>query len=281
MMPRLDGLALVAALRTNTRTVGVPVLLLSARAGQEASSEGLRAGADDYLVKPFAAADLLARVRANIELARLRTHHTRWRAALVESLQEAFFVCDEVGAVIEINNAFTDILGFGPEDLPYAPEHPWWPDAETQPEAHQQIVDAFAGIPAHPHGSYTIPVNHRDGHRVWITANIAHAEDPDTGRGVMVGTFRDVTAEHYSGQRQSRPCRTESATCTGRYRRRRVARRDRTTARSMVGPPRVGRDLPGIGHPGTPRRRRRSSSGPRCLRQSGTGSPRWAAAGTC
>ncbi|BBY66359.1 SpoIIE family protein phosphatase [Mycolicibacterium helvum] len=203
MMPRLDGLALVAALRTNTSTVGVPVLLLSARAGQEASSEGLRAGADDYLVKPFAAADLLARVRANIELARLRTHHTRWRAALVESLQEAFFVCDEVGAVIEINNAFTEILGFGPEDLPYAPEHPWWPDAETQPEAHQQIVEAFAGIPAHPHGSYTVPVNHRDGHRVWITANIAHAEDPDTGRGVMVGTFRDVTAEHYSGQRQA------------------------------------------------------------------------------
>ncbi len=203
MMPRLDGLALVAALRTNTRTVGVPVLLLSARAGQEASSEGLRAGADDYLVKPFAAADLLARVRANIELARLRTHHTRWRAALVESLQEAFFVCDEVGAVIEINNAFTEVLGFGPEDLPYAPEHPWWPDAETQPEAHQQIVEAFAGIPAHPHSSYTVPVNHRDGHRVWITANIAHAEDPDTGRGVMVGTFRDVTTEHYSGQRQA------------------------------------------------------------------------------
>ena len=203
MMPRLDGLSLVAALRTDPRTVGVPVVLLSARAGQEASIEGLHAGADDYLVKPFAAADLLARVRANIELARLRTHHTRWRTALVESLQEAFFVCDEVGAVIEINNAFTDILGFGPEDLPYAPEHPWWPDADTQPEAHQLIVEAFAGIPEQPLGSYTIPVNHRDGHRVWITANIAHAEDPDTGRGVMVGTFRDVTAEHYSGQRQT------------------------------------------------------------------------------
>ncbi|OYN82775.1 SpoIIE family protein phosphatase [Mycolicibacterium sphagni] len=202
MMPRLDGLGLVAALRTDTRTVGVPVLLLSARAGQEASSEGLRAGADDYLVKPFAAADLLARVRANIELARLRTHHTRWRAALVESLQEAFFVCDDVGAVIEINNAFTEILGFGPEDLPYAPEHPWWPDPETQPEAHQQIVDAFLSIPEQPHGSYTVPVNHRDGHRVWITANIAHAEDPETGRSMMVGTFRDVTAEHYSGQLQ-------------------------------------------------------------------------------
>ncbi|QEN14878.1 SpoIIE family protein phosphatase [Mycolicibacterium sp. ELW1] len=203
MMPRLDGLALVAALRNDPRTVAVPVLLLSARAGQEASIEGLQAGADDYLVKPFVAAELLARVRANIELARLRSHHLRWRTALVESLQEAFFVCDEVGAVIEMNKAFTDILGFGPEDLPYDPVHPWWPDAVTQPEANAQIVDAFAAIADQPHGSYTVPVNHRDGHRVWITANIAHAQDPATGRSVMVGTFRDVTAEHYSVQRQT------------------------------------------------------------------------------
>ncbi|TGD86527.1 response regulator [Mycolicibacterium sp. CH28] len=202
MMPRLDGLALVAALRADPRTVGVPVLLLSARAGQEASIEGLHAGADDYLVKPFAAAELLARVRANIELARLRNHHTRWRAALVDSLQEAFFVCDDIGTVIEVNNAFTDIVGYGPDDLPYQPTHPWWPDPETEPEAHRQIVDAFAGIAAHPHGSYTVPVTHRDGHRLWIRANIAHAEDPATGRGVMVGTFRDVTAEHYNAQRQ-------------------------------------------------------------------------------
>ena len=124
MMPRLDGLALVAALRTDPRTAAVPVLLLSARAGQEASIEGLQAGADDYLVKPFAAAELLARVRANIELARLRNHHARWRTALVDSLQEAFFVCDEHGAVIEINAAFTDILGYGSDGLPYEPDAP-------------------------------------------------------------------------------------------------------------------------------------------------------------
>jgi DNA-binding response OmpR family regulator len=94
MMPGMDGLQLVAALREDPRVAAVPILLLSARAGQEASIEGLRAGADDYLVKPFAAAELLARVRANIELAQLRTHQARWRTALLNSLQEAFFVCD-------------------------------------------------------------------------------------------------------------------------------------------------------------------------------------------
>ncbi|WP_336317643.1 SpoIIE family protein phosphatase [Streptomyces lavendofoliae] len=203
MMPRLDGLQLVAELRGDARTALLPVLLLSARAGQEASIEGLRAGADDYLVKPFAAAELLARVETNVKLARLRTHQARWRTALVHSLQEAFFVCDEQGAVIEINSAFTDILGYGPENLPYEPIHPWWPDAERDPEAYRQVGRAFDQLLGLPQGSYTIPVTHRDGHRIWVTANFAQAQDPDSGRRVTVGTFRDVTAEHYAIQRES------------------------------------------------------------------------------
>ena len=73
MMPGLDGLRLAQELRADPRTAGVPLLLLSARAGQEAAVEGLEAGADDYLVKPFAAQELLARVRANVDLARLRS----------------------------------------------------------------------------------------------------------------------------------------------------------------------------------------------------------------
>jgi PAS domain S-box-containing protein len=203
MMPRLDGLGLLAELRNDPRTAAVPVLLLSARAGQEASIEGLDAGADDYLVKPFAAAELLARVRANVELARMRNHHARWRTALVDSLQEAFYVVDEDGAVVEINTAFTDILGFGPEGLPYRPDYPWYPDAETEPEAHRQMGEAYDGLMAQSHGVFTFPVTHRDGHRLWITASFNPAQDPDTGRRVMVGSFRDVTAEHYTVQRES------------------------------------------------------------------------------
>jgi signal transduction histidine kinase/DNA-binding response OmpR family regulator len=72
MMPRLDGFGLIKALRADERTRDVPIVVLSARAGEESSVEGLSAGADDYLVKPFSARDLTARVRANLELGQTR-----------------------------------------------------------------------------------------------------------------------------------------------------------------------------------------------------------------
>ncbi|HJU17667.1 MAG TPA: response regulator [Stellaceae bacterium] len=72
MMPRLDGFDLVRAVRADPALADLPIVLLSARAGEEASIEGLEAGADDYLVKPFSARELIARVRANLAMARQR-----------------------------------------------------------------------------------------------------------------------------------------------------------------------------------------------------------------
>ncbi|MBN9683876.1 MULTISPECIES: ATP-binding protein [unclassified Corallococcus] len=72
MMPGMDGFALIQALRADERTRTVPVILLSARAGEEAQEEGLTAGAADYLVKPFSTRDLIARVSAQLTRSRLR-----------------------------------------------------------------------------------------------------------------------------------------------------------------------------------------------------------------
>jgi PAS domain S-box-containing protein len=72
MMPNLDGFGLLKALRGDAATAALPVLLVSARAGEEARLEGFEAGADDYLVKPFTARELQARVTALLTLARLR-----------------------------------------------------------------------------------------------------------------------------------------------------------------------------------------------------------------
>lgn len=72
MMPGLDGFGLLRAMRASEHTALVPVIMLSARAGEEALVEGAAAGADDYLVKPFSARELLARVQNHLMLARLR-----------------------------------------------------------------------------------------------------------------------------------------------------------------------------------------------------------------
>ena len=76
MMPHLDGFGLIAALRADPRTREIPIIILSARAGEEAKVVGLQGGADDYLVKPFSAQELLARVGTRIELTRVRKNAT-------------------------------------------------------------------------------------------------------------------------------------------------------------------------------------------------------------
>jgi PAS domain S-box-containing protein len=72
MMPRLDGFGLLRAVREDAALRDLPVVMLSARAGDDSKVEGLDAGADDYLTKPFSARELLARIAANVGMARLR-----------------------------------------------------------------------------------------------------------------------------------------------------------------------------------------------------------------
>lgn len=72
MMPGLDGFGLLRELRARPETRTIPVVLLSARAGEESRVEGLGAGADDYLIKPFTARELLARVASHLSMSRRR-----------------------------------------------------------------------------------------------------------------------------------------------------------------------------------------------------------------
>jgi signal transduction histidine kinase/DNA-binding response OmpR family regulator len=87
MMPELDGLGLLAEVRADERTRSIPVILLSARAGEEARIAGLQAGADEYLVKPFSARALLARVASQLQMARLRREGERRTNAELERMR--------------------------------------------------------------------------------------------------------------------------------------------------------------------------------------------------
>jgi PAS domain S-box-containing protein len=123
MMPEMDGFALLDALRNNSATRGVPVIMLSARAGEEARVDGIDAGADDYLTKPFTARELVARVEAQLKMARLRREAVEQEAALhreidqvkqfaweaLENVPEVFFIFDEEFRCTYMNAAGAEI----------------------------------------------------------------------------------------------------------------------------------------------------------------------------
>jgi PAS domain S-box-containing protein len=130
MMPRRDGFELLRELRADPRTSSVPIVLVSARAGADSAIEGLEAGADDYLVKPFSARELVARVRANLELARLRVDIAQFEAIADEraraervlmTLPEGVFTVDASGTIDLWNPAASRITGLAADVVAGAP----------------------------------------------------------------------------------------------------------------------------------------------------------------
>ncbi|HMG85295.1 MAG TPA: ATP-binding protein [Terracidiphilus sp.] len=89
MMPEMDGFALLSALRNDPSTATIPIIMLSARAGEEARIEGVEAGADDYLTKPFTARELVARVDAQLKMARMRHEAAEQKAVLTQEINRA------------------------------------------------------------------------------------------------------------------------------------------------------------------------------------------------
>jgi len=118
MMPEIDGFGLLKAIREDAALRDLPVIMLSARAGEEARIEGLDAGADDYLIKPFSARELTARVHANLKLASVRRDGV---AALAESEQRfrnmaenspvMIWVTDADGQCTYLNKSWYDFTG--------------------------------------------------------------------------------------------------------------------------------------------------------------------------
>ncbi|MGZ4311459.1 MAG: SpoIIE family protein phosphatase [Solirubrobacteraceae bacterium] len=121
MMSGLDGYQLLEAVRSSPETQDLPVILLSARAGEEAAIEGLEAGADDYLPKPFSGRELLARVRAHLDLSTLRREAAAELAAerrrLEQTIQQmpAGVMLAEAPSrrIVFANQQAADILGHG------------------------------------------------------------------------------------------------------------------------------------------------------------------------
>jgi PAS domain S-box-containing protein len=208
MMPGLDGFGLLRELRADPRTQDLPVILLSARAGEEARVEGLRAGADDYLIKPFSARDLLARVDSTLAIARLRRealHRERrllaeveeqrnWLRVTLASIGDAVAATDAGGRIVALNPVAEALTG--------------WTEAEARGrplgavfvitnEATGEVVENPAAR-ALREGRIVGPTNHtvltaRDGTARAIDDSAAPIRAADGAILGVVLIFRDVT----------------------------------------------------------------------------------------
>ncbi|MFL6176059.1 MAG: ATP-binding protein [Ornithinibacter sp.] len=202
MMPELDGYGLVDAIRNDPALSGIPVVLLSARAGERETSSALGAGADDYLVKPFSVLELRARVASNLERAAARSQDAAWRRAVTDGLHDALLVLDLDGTVLEVNDRFTALLGWDAADGPVARPYPW----DAAPGGPAAGLGAAVDLAtASPDGTSALEValRHRDGRRVVGSVRVSTVHG---GRGRptrLLATVRDVTAEHEARRRRA------------------------------------------------------------------------------
>jgi PAS domain S-box-containing protein len=125
MMPHMDGFELIRRLREDPDLRTLPVIMLSARAGEEARIEGLDRGADDYLVKPFSSRELLVRVEAMLRAEKMRAEALRALSeseerfrALAEAAPAFIWRLDAHGDAQYVNRRFLDVMGRGPAELP-------------------------------------------------------------------------------------------------------------------------------------------------------------------
>jgi PAS domain S-box-containing protein len=133
-----------------------------------------------------------------------------FRDALVNSLQEGFFVADHNGDIVEINDAFEEITGYGPDGLPYGPPYPWAVDNDTV---------ANAKLSALRDGGRTTTetsIRYRDGSVRWVAISINAVTTQGVDRRVYVGTIRDITATYVIAERERAVARLATAVSVAR-----------------------------------------------------------------
>lgn len=133
MMPGLDGFGLLKALRQHPDTSQIPVVFLSARAGEEAKVEGLDAGADDYLVKPFSARELTGRISNLIRAQQVRLETEKRFRDLVMQAPVSITVLRGREFIVEVaNDKYLELVGKKRELFVGRPLWEGLPEVRTQ-----------------------------------------------------------------------------------------------------------------------------------------------------
>ncbi|KAA1374789.1 SpoIIE family protein phosphatase [Aeromicrobium fastidiosum] len=205
MMPRLDGFGLLERLQADPRMTGIPVIMVSARAGEEGTVEGLEAGAADYLVKPFAARELLARVRVNLELDRVR----RIRATLErsEALLDQAQRLARVGSwevdlgkgTVTGSDELLRILGLTRRDFEQL-GYPGVIAGVTHPGDAERVTAELSALDVGGVAAYDMRVVSPRGVERLVTVRAAMLGDDDGAPRMLQGSMQDITEQHAAEQ---------------------------------------------------------------------------------
>jgi PAS domain S-box-containing protein len=201
MMPRMDGFSLLQAVRADESLRTIPFILVSARAGEEARIEGVQSGADDYLVKPFSARELLARVGSHIAMAKLRREaeeverqarlNAELLAAIVASSDDAIISKGLDGTITSWNTGAQRMYGYTAEEA--IGRHITLIVPEDRREEEERIL---AGLRNGQRFDHFLTVRQRkDGTTLEVSLTISPIRDP-AGRVIGASKIaRDVSVE--------------------------------------------------------------------------------------
>ncbi|MBA3624219.1 MAG: response regulator [Methylibium sp.] len=195
MMPHLDGLGLLAQLRADPATSSVPVILLSARAGEESRVEGIETGADDYLVKPFNARELLARVGAQLQMARVR-HEANLSLRESEARLRAFVTASS-DAVYRMSPDWSEMRHLDGREFIVDTEEPrrGWIEEYIHPDDQPRVLEAIGeAIRSKSPFALEHRVRRVDGTLGWTSSRAIPLLDAKGDIVEWLGTASDITA---------------------------------------------------------------------------------------